>query len=81
MTQSTTVADYLTEFEALANRLEGLFVADLLSYFISGLKLENCREILALQPTTITQAARLARLQEDKLQDLARSLRPRQIAP
>lgn len=78
LTQSTTVAAYLTEFEALANRLEGLSAADLLSCFVSGLKLDIRREILAQQPTTIAQAAGLAHLQEDKLHDLARVSRQRQ---
>ncbi|CAL5189606.1 unnamed protein product [Lathyrus oleraceus] len=77
LTQSTTVAAYLTEFEAIANRLEGLSAADLLSCFVSGLKTEIRREILALQPTTIAQAAGLARLQEDKLHDIARASRQR----
>lgn len=53
LTQSTTVAAYLTEFEALANRLEGLSAADILSCFVSGLNLDIRREILAQQPTTI----------------------------
>lgn len=81
LTQSSSVTAYLTEFEALANCLEGLSEADLLSCFISGLKIEVRREVLAQQPTTISQAAGLARLQEDKLQDIARSSRPRSSPP
>lgn len=77
LNQTTTVASYLTEFEALANRLEGLSPADLLSCFISGLKTDIRREILAQQPTTLSQAAGLARLQEEKHQDLARAARSR----
>lgn len=72
---------YLTLFEALANRLEGLSEADLLSCFISWLKIEVRREVLSQQPTTISQAAGLARLQEDKLPDIARSSRPRPSPP
>lgn len=56
LTQSTIVASYLAEFEALANRLEGLSAADLLSCFVSGLKLEIRHEVVAQQPTTISQA-------------------------
>lgn len=62
LTQSTTVAAYLTEFEALANRLEGLSPADLLSCFISGLKTEIRREIPAFRSFSLSQAAGLARL-------------------
>ncbi|CAI8618188.1 unnamed protein product [Vicia faba] len=71
LTQSTTVTTYLTEFEVLANRLEGLSDADLLSCFISGLKSNVLHEVVAQQPTSISLAAGLARLQEDKFQDLA----------
>lgn len=81
LTQSTTVAAYLTEFEALANRLEGLSPADLLSCFISGLKTEIRREILALRPSSLSQAAGLARLQEEKQQDITRSNRSRPWQP
>lgn len=77
LTQTSYVTAYLTEFEALTNRHEGLSEVDLLSCFISGLKNGVRREVLAQQPTTISQAADLARLQEDKMQDIARSSRPR----
>ena len=81
LTQSTTVAAYLTEFEALANRLEGLSDADLLSCFISGLKSDVRREVVVQQPTSISQASGLARLQEDKLQELTRTSRSRPSMP
>lgn len=77
LTQTSTSVVYLTEFEALTNHLDGLSNADLLSCFISGLKIEIRREILAQQPTTLSQAAELVRLQEDKIQDIARASRPR----
>jgi hypothetical protein len=81
LTQSTTVAAYLVEFEALANRIVGLSPADLLSCFISGLKLDIRREVLSRQPTSLTQAAGLARLQEDKLLDQQRVNRPKLTPP
>lgn len=81
LTQTSTIVAYLTEFEALANCLEGLFAADLLSCFTSGLKNDVRCEILAQQPTTISQVASLARLQEEKLQDLARAARSRPSIP
>jgi len=77
LTQTTSVAAYLSAFEALANRIVGLNSLDLLSCFISGLKTEIRREVLAQQPTSLSQAAGLARLWEDKLQDLHRDFRAR----
>jgi hypothetical protein len=65
--QTSTVAVYLSEFEALANRIVGLSPPDLLSCFISGLRIDIRREVLAQQPASLTQAAGLARLQEEKL--------------
>jgi hypothetical protein len=66
LTQSSSVAAYLSEFESLANRIVGLSQLDLLSCFISGLKPEIRREVLAQQPATLNQASGLARLQEEK---------------
>lgn len=79
LTQTTSVAAYLSAFEALANRIVGLNSLDLLSCFVSGLKTEIRREVLAQQPTSLSQAAGLARLHEDKLQDLHRAFRARPL--
>jgi len=68
-TQTSSVNDYLTEFERLANRIFGLPPPFLLSCFVSGLAPEICREVLALQPISLPQATALAKLQEDKLRD------------
>lgn len=46
-----------------------------MSNFISGLKPNIRREVQALQPQTLSQAAALAKLQEDKLLDQRRHLR------
>jgi hypothetical protein len=73
--QSGSVNDYLAEFESLANRIVGLSPMDLLSCFISGLKVEIRREVLAQQPISLSQAAGLARLQEDKIQDQIKASR------
>jgi hypothetical protein len=75
--QSSSVAAYLSEFEALANRIFGLSPADLLSCFVSGLKPEIRREVIAQRPFDLSQAAGLARLQEEKIQDLMKMTRPR----
>jgi hypothetical protein len=55
--QSGSVAGYLGEFESLANRIVGLSPRDLLSCFVSGLKPEIRREVLAQQPIDLSQAA------------------------
>lgn len=65
-TQLSSVTAYLTDFKALANRIKGLLEAYLRSCFISRLKNDVRREVLVQQPTTISQAVCLARLQEDK---------------
>lgn len=67
--QRSSVNDYLTEFERLANRIIGLSSPSLLSCFISGLYPELRREVQALQPMSLPQAVALAKLQEEKLQD------------
>lgn len=67
LTQRSTMNEYLTEFERLANRVIGLPSPFLLSCFISGLTPDIRREVLALQPISLPQAMALAKLQEDKL--------------
>lgn len=69
LVQRGSVAEYLTEFERLANRITGLSPSVLLSVFISGLNPEIHREVQAFQPISLPQATTLARLQEDKLLD------------
>lgn len=60
--QKGTVNKYLTKFKRLANHVIGLPPPFLLSCFISGLSLEFCREVLALQPISLSQATALAKL-------------------
>ena len=50
--------------------MNGLSEQFLLSFYISGLKPEIRREILVAQPQSLLQAMALARLQEDKLNEL-----------
>jgi len=69
LTQRDTVNNYLSDFEDLANRIVGLPLHFLLSCFISGLSLNIRREVQALQPLMLAQAAGLARLQEEKFLD------------
>lgn len=67
--QTTTVKDYQTAFESLANRISGLPNHFFLSCFIYGLKPAIRREVQAFQPISLSYAISLARLQEDKLND------------
>ena len=67
--QTDTVAQYLSDFEDLANRIVGLTPQFLMSCFILGLTLDICRKVQTLQPLTLVQAVGLARLQEEKLLD------------
>ncbi|WVZ23586.1 hypothetical protein V8G54_002130 [Vigna mungo] len=62
LTQKGTVQDYLNDFERLANRI---------------LNPDIRREVQALQPQSLTQAATLAKLQEDKLNDQRKHFRQR----
>ncbi|GAU30089.1 hypothetical protein TSUD_392450 [Trifolium subterraneum] len=67
--QTSSVKDYQTTFESLANRINGLPSQFFLSCFISGLKPDIRREVQAFQPISLSHAISLAKLQEDKLAD------------
>ena len=56
LTQKSAVSEYLTQFEALANRIVGLSPPFLLSCFVSGLDPDIWREVQALQPLTLVHA-------------------------
>ena len=81
LTQKNSVAQYLAEFEDLANRIIGLPPPFLLSCFISCLAPEICSEVQAHQPLTLVQAAGLAKLQEEKLFAACRPPRVRAPPP
>ncbi|XP_077223768.1 uncharacterized protein LOC143857236 [Tasmannia lanceolata] len=67
LTQSGSVLDYQTEFEELSTKVYGMSDHFLKSCFVSGLKPEIKREVIAHQPYGLHQAIGLARLQEDKI--------------
>jgi len=77
LTQQTTVQAYLSEFKDVVNRVAGLPPHFLLSCFVSGLNPDIRREVQALQPLTLVQAAGLARLQEMKLAETRRAFHSR----
>lgn len=72
LTQILTLAIYHTAFESLANRTQGLSASFLLSCYISILQPDLRRKVLAFQPTILSHAMGLAKLQEDKYKDIRR---------
>ena len=77
LSHTSSITEYLTEFERLANWIVGLPHPFLLSCFISGLTSDIRHEVQALQPMTLPQTVSLARLQEDKLTDRRQAFRPK----
>ncbi|XP_061340529.1 uncharacterized protein LOC133287007 [Gastrolobium bilobum] len=69
LTQVTTVADYQSQFEKLANQVMGIDDVSLQSYFESGLKSEIRKEVRMHLPASLEQAIDLAKIVEDKLND------------
>jgi len=76
LTQQGSVSAYLVEFEDLANCVEGLPQAFLLTCFVAGLSPEIHREVQIHQPLTLAQAVDLARIQEEKVLDQRHASRP-----
>jgi len=69
LTQQSTFSAYLSEFEALANRIIGLPAPFVLSCFISGLNPAIRRKVQVMQPHSLVQAISFARLHEEKMLD------------
>lgn len=67
LSQWGTVNEYLTEFECLANHINGLPLPFLLICFIFSLSPKIRQEVQALQPISLPQTTALAKLQEDFL--------------
>ncbi|XP_077219649.1 uncharacterized protein LOC143853808 [Tasmannia lanceolata] len=74
--QKTSVEEYQSRFEDLSNTVSGLPESFLVSFFISGLKLELRRELQVLQPTSLLQTISFARIYEQKFADLRKSWKP-----
>jgi len=66
LSQLGSVNDYYVEFTALANRITGVTADAILDCFLSGLKLEIRRDVLAQSPNSILKVVSLAKLFEDK---------------
>nr|XP_023907237.1 uncharacterized protein LOC112018933 [Quercus suber] len=71
--QTTIVASYKGEFEALANRIKGLSLQHKLSCFLSGLKDEVRLPVRMLNPPSLIAAFGLAKIQEEYLLGCKRS--------
>ena len=64
--QSGSVQDYYREFTALANCVQGITANALLDCFLSGLKIDIRRDVIAQNPTSLLHAVSLAKLFEEK---------------
>lgn len=67
--------EYQTEFECLANRVTGWPEKALVGCFIGGLKDEIAVEIKIFKPDKVNAAIGLARMLEEELQRLRRTMR------
>jgi hypothetical protein len=74
--QSSTVAEYMAQFEALSNRLRGISDRNRLSCFLGGLKDEIHLPLRMLSPQTSVATFGLAKLQEEYLLSSRRSFKP-----
>ena len=60
--QTTTMAEYTSQFESLSNQLRGIFDKNHLSCFLGGLKDEIRLPLRMLNPQTLVAAFGLAKL-------------------
>jgi hypothetical protein len=74
--QTNTVAMYKAQFEALSNRLRGLYEGYKLSCFLSGLNDEIRLHVRLLAPTTLLQAFALAKIQEEYVATARKTFKP-----
>ncbi|MCH95963.1 hypothetical protein A2U01_0016946, partial [Trifolium medium] len=66
LSQTTTVSDFYSTFTHLSNRTQGLSPDAMLDCFISGLKPDIRREVIAQNPHSLSRALALAKLFEEK---------------
>ncbi|KAF7802029.1 Transposon Ty3-I Gag-Pol polyprotein [Senna tora] len=82
LSQSSTAAEYYREFMVLANRVEGLTDEALLDCFISGLKPDLRRDVIAQGPKSLLRASSLAKLFDERSTlSFSSSTKPRPLAP
>ncbi|KAD4586071.1 hypothetical protein E3N88_23672 [Mikania micrantha] len=68
LVQTTTVADYRSQFEAISNRTIPLPVEFLISCWISGLRSDIKQSVICHQPKTLEDAMDKAQLHEHRIQ-------------
>ena len=68
LVQVGSILEYQEAFEDLSNKVDALSESFLLSCFISGLKPNIQHEVALFQPSSLTKAMALAKIQEQKLQ-------------
>lgn len=73
--QVSTVRVYRERFEELGSRTTGLTEEFIVSFFVSGLKEEIKAGVQMFQPSNISQAIGLARLQEETIEAIIRRAR------
>jgi hypothetical protein len=73
--QTSSIAAYTSQFEALSNRLRGISEKNRLSCFLNGLKDEIRLPVRMLNPASLVAAFGLAKLQEEYIQSFKRPLR------
>lgn len=66
LAQTTIVSSYYLQFTALANRSDGLTPDAILDCFVSGIRPEIKRDVLAQSPKSLSKAYALAKLFEEK---------------
>ncbi|KAH9703219.1 hypothetical protein KPL70_011043 [Citrus sinensis] len=64
LTQKSSVAEFQTEFEDLMNKVTGISEPLLISFFITGLRVDIRRELLLSRPSSLMEAFALARIFE-----------------
>lgn len=66
LTQEDSVEEYYNNFTTLANRVDGISPTKMLACFVSGLKKEIQKEVISREPESLSKAAKLAKLYEEK---------------
>lgn len=65
--QTSTVAEYMSRFEALLNEVDGQSEETLISYFIGGLKAEIKKQLKVNRPATLRKALAVAKVHGSNL--------------
>lgn len=64
------VGEYYMDFTSLGSKVDGLSIDTLMDCFLSGLKVDICRDVQAMSPTTLAKAIALAKLFEERYEPI-----------